>query len=347
MAKAEEGGGWMRSTNAKNLGRAAGIMVGLVWALSGTAAVAQETAPTDYEVAALAPKAGDADVPKAAPAGGSRTDALASDNDPHAREVYSKNVERVKRIKSLFGKLKQQVETVDTAQTQVSNLPKELPPEAMEIDEEPMPGQGASVLDEAPAPAKKSKKSKKGSKTAVAAAEKTYKVKKGDTLAKIAKKLLGSTKKANLIAKANGLPPGSALKPGRELVIPGTGAHIADADLGDVAVGEAEAPAKEAKASKKASKKKGPSPKNPNSEPVLDYSNYEFSMYTVKSGDTIGKISKAFYDNNAGGGDLIRRYNKLGKGDTLALKPGEKLLIPLPKQKKSDDRYEKAKKGIF
>jgi nucleoid-associated protein YgaU len=338
----------MRSSNAKNLGRAAGIMVGLVWALSGSAVVAQETAPTDYEVAALAPKAGEADAPKSAPAGHSGgAEALANDNDPHSKEVYSKNVERVKRIKSLFGKLKQQVDTADTAQQQVSNLPKELPPEAMEIDEEPMPGQGASVLDEAPpAPkAKKDKKSKKSGKTAVASAEKHYKVKKGDTLAKIAKKLLGSTKKANLIAKANGLTAGASLKPGRELVIPGS-SHIADSDLGDVAVGEPEAPTKVAKKDKK-EKKKGPSPKNPNSEPVLDYSNYEFSMYTVKAGDTIGKISKAFYDNGGGGGDLIRRYNKLGKGDNLALKPGEKLLIPLPKQKKSDDRYEKAKKGIF
>jgi nucleoid-associated protein YgaU len=319
------------------------LVVGLVFALSGAPLWAQDGPPSDADLASVAPQ-GD-------PAGAKPAKGDAPVSDGNSKEVYGKHVERVKKIRSLFDKLKVQVEAMETQQeTTVAQLPPDLPPEALATEDDPVPEtEQPSVLDEAPnrkkpkAGAIASKPSEDDRELAESAGGSTgtYTVKSGDTLGKIASKLLGSQKKAERIAKANGMKVGEPLKVGRELIIPG-GGRIEDT-VGDVAVGTAP---KEKKS--KDSKKKERKPKNPASEPVLDYSNYDFKMYVVKPGDSLSKIAKAFYESG-NGAELIRKYNKLGGSATKEnpLKAGEKILIPLPKQKASEERYEKAKKGIF
>lgn len=326
------------------------LFVSLV-ALAGSPALAQDAAPSDAEMASAAP-AGGATASKDKDAGD------AAQSDGNSKEVYGKHVERVKRIKSLFDKMKSQVESMEQVQQapQVAQLPPDLPPEAMATEDDPAPAPDeASVLDEAPKKPAKGKKAPKhdahiasvdgdDEREPAQAAGKggSYTVKPGDTLGKIAAKTLGSSKKASQIAKANGMGVSEPLKVGRSLVIPG-GAMTAESAVGDVAVGPKEKAPKAAKKEKKERK-----PKNPASEQVLDYSNYDFKMYVVKPGDSLSKIAKAFYESG-NGAELIRKYNKLGgaAGKEAPLKSGEKILIPLPKQKASDERYEKAKKGIF
>lgn len=321
------------------------LVAGLVCALSGAPLWAQDGPPSDADLASVAPQAESSH---------ERADRAEAHSDGNAKEVYGKHVERVKKIKSLFSKLKDQVEMMEQQQAPtIAQLPPELPPEALATEDDPVPDiEQPSVLDEGPTKAKKGKG--KGTKLADASdggrelAESagglgSYTVKPGDTLGKIASKLLGSQKKAEKIAKANGIKVSEPLKVGRELIIPGA-SRTDDAAIGDVAVGTAPKGAKKAKETKKNQRK----PKNPASEPVLDYSNYDFKMYVVKPGDSLSKIAKAFYESG-NGAELIRKYNKLGgsAAKEQPLKAGEKILIPLPKQKASDERYEKAKKGIF
>jgi len=328
------------------------IAAAFVYVIWPALLLAEAGAPSDFEVQSLAPKDGDTSAPAAPQENNARSKADAQPapaNEERGKEVYAKNVARVKRIKSLFAKLRDQVEAMETPNTQIASLPQELPPEALDIDDDSMAGDGSSVLDEAPAANSRRKNGKGGKSQVVAHANgATYRIQKGDTLEKIAKRLLGSAKKVGALAKANGITASTPLKIGRELVIPGgrqsTGA-LEDANLGDVAVGESDT--KHAAKGTKSAKATTRKPKNPGSEPVLDYSNYEFKMYVIKPGDSLPKIAKAFYEDG-GGSDLIRRYNRLGsKNETAVLKPGEKLLIPLPKKKANDDRYEKAKKGVF
>lgn len=318
------------------------LVAGLVCALSGAPLWAQDGPPSDADLASVAPQ-GD---PAGAKSG--KTDAA---SDGNSKEVYGKHVERVKKIRSLFDKLKNQVEAMEEVQTAtVAQLPPDLPPEALATEDDPVPDtERPSVLDESPAKGKRSNvlaRNSSGPDRELAESSGgstgTYTVKPGDTLGKIASKLLGSQKKAERIAKANGMGVAEPLKVGRELLIPG-GGRTDDATVGDVAVGTAK-PEKKSKDSKKKERK----PKNPASEQVLDYSNYDFKMYVVKPGDSLSKIAKAFYESG-NGAELIRKYNKLG-GSTekeTPLKAGEKILIPLPKQKASEERYQKAKKGIF
>lgn len=316
----------------------------LAAAISCAPMYAQDAAPSDAEMATSAP---------------SDKKEGGTPSDGNSKEVYGKHVERVKNIRSIFAKLKTQVESMEQVQQapQVALAP-DLPPEALETSDDPAPAPDElSVLDEAPKKAapkkdKKGAKKPKAEEPAIAEADDerepaqsgrgmgTYTVKAGDTLGKIAAKTLGSSKKASTIAKANGMGVGEALKVGKSLIIPG-GAMTTDSAVGDIAVAGAEK--KVAKKEKKERK-----PKNPASEPVLDYSNYDFKMYVVKPGDSLSKIAKAFYESG-NGAELIRKYNKLGgaAGKETPLKSGEKILIPLPKQKASDERYEKARKGIF
>jgi len=335
--------------------RAGALVAGLVCALAGQPVLAQDAPPSDSEMASAAPA-------KDSKAKGSK-DAKddAAESAAKAKEVEEKHVERVKKINSIFAKLKQQVEVMEQVNAAPpAQMAPDLPPEALITEDDPAPSPGdTSVLDEAPSkPVKGTKIAKKAGKKAAAeeiadeagggerevadsagGATGTYTVQKGDTLGKIAAKTLGSSKKASAIAKANGMGVTDPLRVGKSLIIPG-GGMTADAAVGDVAVASAD----------KASAKKGPKakkerkPKNPKSEPVLDYSNYDFKMYVVKPGDSISKIAKAFYESG-NGAELIRKYNKKSKDEDL--KAGEKILIPLPKQKASDDRYEKAKKGLF
>ena len=346
--------------------RCAGALFASMLTLASGPVLAQEAAPSDTEMASAAPtNTGSADAPK-------------GESDGNSKEVYGKHVERVKKIKSLFDKLRQQVESMETQQQpmQTAQLAPDLPPEALQTEDDPAPSPeeaAQSVLDEAPKKAAKDKKPKKGKKDAAApelakadedrenadsagGSTGTYTVKAGDTLGKIAARTLGSSKKAAVIAKANGMGVAEPLKVGRNLIIPG-GSMTGDSAVGDVAVGDK--PEKAEKKSKKGKSKKDKDtkiasakserkPKNPASEPVLDYSNYDFKMYVVKPGDSLSKIAKAFYESG-NGSELIRKYNKLGgsPGKEVALKSGEKILIPLPKQKASEARYENAKKGIF
>ena len=342
-------------TNRNLRMRCAGALLAGIVALVGAPARAQDAAPSDAEMAAAAPSGKAKDV----------ASDTAGQSDGNSKEVYGKHVERVKRIRSLFDKLKTQVETMETQQApQIAQLPPDLPPEALQTEDDPAPSpeEMGSVLDEAPQkPGKAPKAGKTGKKAKAGKADAapvvaeagdderqpaqsgkgmgTYTVKAGDTLGKIAAKTLGSSKKASQIAKANGMGVGEALKVGRSLIIPG-GSMTSDSAIGDVAVAPKEKKGKKEKKERK--------PKNPASEQVLDYSNYDFKMYVVKPGDSLSKIAKAFYESG-NGAELIRKYNKLGgsAGKEAPLKSGEKILIPLPKQKASDERYEKAKKGIF
>jgi LysM repeat protein len=332
----------MGTESNKRMRCAKALLVAL--ALAGSPVQAQDAPPSDAEMASAAPGA------DAAPAPASHgAPPEVQPSDGNSKEVYGKHVERVKRIKSLFDKLKTQVESMEQVQqVAVATPAPDLPPEALQTEDDPAPADDAtSVLDETPGKGKKPRTPKADSAprelaAAAGGSTGTYTVQKGDTLGKIAAKLLGTSKKAPVIAKANGMTVTESLKVGRELIIPGAG-MAASANLGDVAVGTAKSE-KAAKIKKKATR----GPKNPSSEPVLDYSNYDFKMYVVKPGDSLSKIAKAFYESG-NGAELIRKYNKLGgsAAKEAPLKAGEKILIPLPKQKATDERYEKAKKGIF
>jgi nucleoid-associated protein YgaU len=307
-----------------------------------------------------------------APASDGASGGGAASAHPTESEIYSRRIERKKLIHSIFSKLREQVEVLEKAQSAaLVPLPEDLPPEALDVDEEQVPGtRTGSVLDEpgAGASGRKTKSTRPGrsrGRTKIGGGEGnevardpggeaggTYTVQKGDTLGRIAAKLLGSSRKATVIAKANGMAITDPLMVGRQLVVPGAGA-LDEANLGDVEVQRAEVAGKRARsaaqqAGKGASRpsRTARKPKNPESEAVLDYTNYDFTMYAVKPGDTLGSVSNVFY-GGGGGKDLIRKYNKLGPGDA-ELKAGERILIPVPKppskQKATDERVEKAKK---
>src|SRR5579884_48426 len=100
--------------------RAGALVAGLVCALAGQPVLAQDAPPSDAEMASAAPS-------KDAKA--SKDDG--ADSSAKAKEVEEKHVERVKKINSIFAKLKQQVEVMEQVnQTpQFAERPPDLPPE--------------------------------------------------------------------------------------------------------------------------------------------------------------------------------------------------------------------------
>lgn len=148
----------------------------------------------------------------------------------------------------------------------------------------------------------------------------SYQVVPGDSLIAIARKVYGTQAVWKQLAAANGLTEKSTLKVGQTIQTP--------AGL------------------------KPPKPRswrvakalNSESEQRLDYSKFEFKLYNVQAGDTLSGISSRHY-GTIGKVDLIRQYNTkvLARG----LRAGDKLTIPVERNAAHEDRYQKAREGVF
>ncbi|MBI4867468.1 MAG: LysM peptidoglycan-binding domain-containing protein [Candidatus Wallbacteria bacterium] len=235
-------------------------------------------------------------------------------------DIEGKKNERLERIRSVFGKMKGVSRDDDEAG------PERPRPEKYGVAEprhrtEVEPSGPAEPLAQPAAPSRSAlRNSPEGD---------MYKVQRGDTLARIAKKFFGSGQKFYLIADANGLAPTDRIRVGQELVIPQdpeakatapraarpaarATAHSAAAADSGAKTGQEKAPA--------APKAAAPA------EGKLDYASYDFKLYQVQAGDTFASVADKFYGGK-GDPSLIKLYNN--KKETL--KPGEKILIPLPK----------------
>lgn len=146
-----------------------------------------------------------------------------------------------------------------------------------------------------------------------------YTVQPGDSLIKIARSVYGDPKGWTKIMAANGLTRESTIRVGETLQIPSYTARAPKGRTARLA-------------------------HNAASEPRLDYSKYEYKLYNVQPGDTLGHIAARFYSDVRQEG-LIRKYNQ--KALAGGLKAGEKILVPLPRSQAHDDRYEQARKGVF
>jgi nucleoid-associated protein YgaU len=152
-----------------------------------------------------------------------------------------------------------------------------------------------------------------------ARAKDEYIVQPGDSLIKIARHHYGDPKGWTKIMEANGLNRESTIRVGDTLRIP---SYTAQKPRGRTARLAA----------------------NAASEPRLDYSKYEYKLYNVQPGDTLGHIAARFY-SDVRKQDLIKKYNPKALGGPL--KAGEKILVPLPRSQAHDERYEQARRGVF
>lgn len=146
-----------------------------------------------------------------------------------------------------------------------------------------------------------------------------YTVRPGDSLIKIARQAYGDPKGWTKIMAANGLTRESTIRVGEVLKIPNYTARRPRGRAARLA-------------------------ENAASEPRLDYSKYEYKLYNVQPGDTLGHIAARFY-SDVGKTTLIQRYNP--KLETRPLEAGEKILVPLPRSQAHDERYQQARKGVF
>jgi nucleoid-associated protein YgaU len=152
-----------------------------------------------------------------------------------------------------------------------------------------------------------------------ARAKDEYVVQPGDSLIKISRHFYGDPKGWTKIMEANGLDRESTIRVGDTLKIP---SYTAQKPRGRTARLAA----------------------NAASEPRLDYSKYEYKLYNVQPGDTLGHIAARFY-SDVRKQDLIKKYNPKALGGPL--KAGEKILVPLPRSQAHDERYEQARRGVF
>lgn len=129
-----------------------------------------------------------------------------------------------------------------------------------------------------------------------AASERTHVVADGETLFQIARKYYGNGNSWSKIAQYNGIRAES-LKPGMKLRLPGLDGALASAK--EPARGTGKAPEQAARA--------------------------DYSLYTVKPGDTLDKISRKMLGSPARMSDLLR-LNGIEDGDTLNI--GQNLKIP-------------------
>lgn len=283
--------------------------------------------------------------------------------EERAQQIYLKNISRVKRIKQVFGKLRQQVELMDEvhqlAQPMAPSSPIFVPFEQVQPQQNVRPEPPRRVAPSAPkAPMRPMAMAKNSEPTASdTSGADHHVVARGETLSHIARQYLGSAKKATILAKANGISVKSPLKIGQKLRIPGH-ATLDSSNLAAVTVKKRiprpeTAPLRksEPEASKSPAVSRSPAVSTPapapvqvaaaaapttrnsasSRSPVLDYSKYHFKMYVVKKGDTLETVKRTFYQGNedVDAIDLILRINH--RTEDYILKPGDKLIIPLPK----------------
>lgn len=162
------------------------------------------------------------------------------------------------------------------------------------------------------APAKPSSKSKSRSETA---AGETYEVRRGDTLFAIALRL-GTTVEA--LQAANGLGRGSAIMPGRKLVVPGSGAAA------EPAVDETPTPEPRSRKARPAREEAPVETGGGGREVTGRVVNVETpgKAYKVKKGDTLERVARRL-DSEI---DDLARINKLKK--PYRLQPGQTIRGP-------------------
>jgi nucleoid-associated protein YgaU len=169
-----------------------------------------------------------------------------------------------------------------------------------------------------------------------------YTVKPGDTLAGIAKRELGSERYAEAIARSNPFKDTEKLKAGRVLRLPLDPQNIQGKKVAasEASVPPAKSPGIDSLASRITSaratgsdpparisepEKKVVSVPVPIAAPLAKATQPPAEEYTVKSGDTLSKISQAHYGSTAMASS-IAKFNGLSDPDSLRL--GQKLRLP-------------------
>lgn len=277
--------------------------------------------------------------------------ALASGSE--AARIFQRHNQRVGRISSLFGKLKDAAREDEVAQERAEEARREAAEararheaelrRQQELEEARIAAEQQRIAEQARARADAERRQREdearrrierqAAPTRQLASAPThaatpaqpalsgdqYTVQPGDSLIKISRAVYGDPKGWTKIMDANGLTRESTIRVGETLVIPSYTApapRSAKARLAQTA----------------------------ESEPRLDYSKYEYKLYNVQPGDTLGHIAARFY-GDANQHQLIEKYNQ--KVLAGGLKAGEKVLVPLPRSEAHDLRYEQARKGVF
>ncbi len=145
-------------------------------------------------------------------------------------------------------------------------------------------------------------------------------VQKGDSLISIARRAYGDHEGWRQIASANGLPESAVLRVGQKLKVPAYERQARPVSWRKAQAARAD------------------------DEPVLDYVKYEYRLYNIRQGDTLGAIAARFY-GNAQATSLIERYNS--RTLVRGLKAGDKLLIPVERSAEHEARYRQSREGIF
>ena len=147
-----------------------------------------------------------------------------------------------------------------------------------------------------------------------------YVVQPGDSLIKIARTIYGTPKAWTRLAEANGLAKDSTIRAGDTLVLPSF--------EGRAAAGYVQ----------------GARQRAAQAAPAMDYTNYDYKLHNIQPGDSLSGIAAQYYGDGQGY-QLIESYN--AKVLAQGLRAGEKLVIPVPKTKAHQDRYQVARQGGF
>ena len=241
-------------------------------------------------------------------------------------KIQGTSSERRKTIDELFGRLRKQFQ-----EPAVPNLNENKSNQLTEGNEHVMIAQGpatapAWVSDAQPVnhfnPHQTQRKAPTGP---------TYhEVASGDTLSGISRRYYSTPKHWKMISKVNGLQ-GTSLSIGQRIYIPKNPENPTAGQAKTVPITKTSQP-------KYVNRYTAPS------EQPLDYTNYEWKVYHVKSGDTLSSLAKRFCGSREMAAEMAK-YNQLGQSGQLAA--GTNILVPIPKRPVISKRYLLSTQGIF
>ena len=244
-------------------------------------------------------------------------------------KIKGTSTERRKTIDELFGRLRKQFQ-----EPAVPNLPRNESSLSTVENEQVMIAQGPVsapnwVSDAVPVgPLASLPRQSNQAKTSSGPTYHT--VAPGDTLSGISRRYYATPKHWKMLTKVNGLN-GTSLSVGQRLYIPKNPESPTQGQPKTVPITNIQQP-------KYVNRYTAPS------EQPLDYTNYEWKVYHVKSGDTLSSLAKRFCGSRDMAAEMAK-YNQLGQDGQLAA--GTNILVPIPKRPEISKRYLLSTQGIF
>ena len=241
-------------------------------------------------------------------------------------KIQDTSKDRRKTIDKLFSRLRQQFDApaVPQLKTPTAKTPSGEP---VMLARGPMNSAPQWVSDAMPV---NSMAAMARPKKAKATGPRYHSVSSGDTLSGISRRYYSTPGHWKMLKKVNGLT-GTSLSIGQRLYIPGNPQNPTQGQAKTVPIVVASQP-------KYVNRYTAPS------EQPLDYTNYEWKVYHVKSGDTLSGLAKRFCGSREMASEMAK-YNQLGQSGQLAA--GTNILVPIPKRPVISKRYLLSTQGIF